>query len=1113
VPQSPRDEEPLSPTVLGRIDEDCDRFEDAWQAGEQPRLEDFLEGAEGPERQARLRRLLVVELVYRRGEAPSKDEYRQRFPDGLEAIDDAFATAASSARQVDGPADTVPYQGGAAGRNGMRAPAGRYRLGAEIARGGMGVVLRAYDAVLDRDVAVKVVHPDLAGSPEALLRFVREAQLAGRLQHPGVAPVYDLGTLPDGRAFLAMKLIEGRALHDLLKERPDPGHDLPRFLRYFESVCQAVGYAHARGVLHRDLKPGNIMVGAFGEAQVMDWGLAKDTASREPQRAEEGPGGGHGAVGPEETQTGDALGTYAYMAPEQARGEVAWVDARSDVFGLGAILCEVLAGKPPFVGKDVMQQAKAGDLAGAFARLDGCEAEAELIALAKACLAPEQNDRPRDGGAVAEEVAAHLAGAQERLKQAELERAAAEAREQEERAKVEAERRAVEAERRAVEAERQAVEARAQEARATAVALAAAAVAERKRRRRTVALAALLLVVLGGAVGWRWQRQRAEAGTRALLAVERGRPRLKEGWQEHDLAKLKEVKAEADRAVDIASGADEAVRRQVADFQEEAKQRLARAEKNQALMAALANVASPRETRAYEADESGRMTAVAELSADQQYARAFRRWGLDLERTPEDEVVARLQDEPAPVVQEVLAALDAWMFRRRWAQLSSARGQKAPEGEWGRLVRLADRLDDSPTRRRLRALLARGARPQVGTAARMSVAAAGLGQPWAALAPLGPRGEERALRGKINPAREPALTVLLLARLSEIEWDHAGAEAVLRQAVTARPNEVVLLDGLAGLLMRQGRPAEAVEFYRGARAVRPQLGGGLARALGQAGRPAEGEGVLRELVDRSPDNPEWPFHLGQALGAQKKHAEAEAACRQAIDLKRDYPEAHVGLGVALKAQGRFTEALWAYRQGHALGSKVPGWPYPSAAWVRHAERLVSLDQLLPKVLDGTSGPASAAEALELASLCQLPSRGLHAAAARLAADAFTADPKLAADLDRQHRYNAACSAALAGCGQGKDAGALDARERARWRRQALTWLRADLAVRRKQLQSWWAGEATRARQALAFWQFDADLAGLRDSEALARLPAEERAACARLWADVADLLRKARKGK
>jgi eukaryotic-like serine/threonine-protein kinase len=162
--------------------------------------------------------------------------------------------------------------------------AGRIHLLGEIARGGMGTVLRGHDPELGRELAVKVILPAHRDNPNLVRRFVGEARLAGQLQHPGIMPVYDLGQLADGRPFFTMKLIQGRTLADLLAGRADPGHDLPRFLRYFEAVCQAVGYAHARGVIHRDLKPVNVMVGAFGEVQVMDWGLAK--------RLEDGPEGG-----------------------------------------------------------------------------------------------------------------------------------------------------------------------------------------------------------------------------------------------------------------------------------------------------------------------------------------------------------------------------------------------------------------------------------------------------------------------------------------------------------------------------------------------------------------------------------------------------------------------------------------------------------------------------------------------------------------------------------------------------------------------------------------------------------------------------------------------------
>src|SRR5438876_11506324 len=184
-----------------------------------------------------------------------------------------------------------------------------------------------------------------------------------------------------------MELIKGHTLAELLARRPDPTHELPRYLGIFEQVCQALAYAHSRGVVHRDLKPRNIMVGAFGEVQVMDWGLAKERGAR-------GTEGGTGeplAVAPDATSAGTVLGTLGFMAPEQARGEINRLDERADVFGLGAVLCVILTGKPPFVGtvgKAVLLESALGDLAGAFARLDASGADDELVVLARRCLAP-----------------------------------------------------------------------------------------------------------------------------------------------------------------------------------------------------------------------------------------------------------------------------------------------------------------------------------------------------------------------------------------------------------------------------------------------------------------------------------------------------------------------------------------------------------------------------------------------------------------------------------------------------------------------------------------------------------------------------------------------------
>ena len=304
----------------------------------------------------------------------------------------------------------------------------RYRVDGEIARGGMGSVLKGRDPDLGRDVALKVLRDDLRDDPGMVRRFVEEAQIGGQLQHPGIVPIYELGTFADLRPFFAMKLVKGHTLAELLEARDGPDDDRPRFLSIFESIAQTVAYAHARGVIHRDLKPSNVMVGSFGEVQVMDWGLAKvlprggvvdDAQAGKLDRHETviatgRSGSGNACL----SQAGSVMGTPSYMAPEQARGEGERVDERADVFALGSILCEVLTGDPAFLGRssgEILRKAALGDLADAVARLDACGADAELVAIARDCLAREAEDRPRHAGAVAEQVTAYLGGVQDRL--------------------------------------------------------------------------------------------------------------------------------------------------------------------------------------------------------------------------------------------------------------------------------------------------------------------------------------------------------------------------------------------------------------------------------------------------------------------------------------------------------------------------------------------------------------------------------------------------------------------------------------------------------------------------------------------------------------------------
>ncbi len=343
----------------------------------------------------------------------------------------------------------------------------RYRLDGEIARGGMGAILKGRDTDLGRDLAIKVLLDAHKDNPEVIQRFVEEAQIGGQLQHPGIAPIYELGQFADKRPFFAMKLVKGQTLAKLLADRQDAADERGKFIGIFEQVCQTMAYAHSRGVIHRDLKPANIMVGAFGEVQVMDWGLAKvlpaggvadEKKSIQKQQGQsiiqtmrsvgsDSPGT-FGTLG-SNTQMGSVMGTPAYMPPEQALGEIDQMDERADVFGLGAILCEILTGQPPYVAADgtqVFRMASRGKLEDALSRLVACGADEDLIALTRRCLELEPVDRLRDAGVLAERVTGYLESVEARLRDAEVECAAEAARADAEAAQAAAEHQRAEAE-------------------------------------------------------------------------------------------------------------------------------------------------------------------------------------------------------------------------------------------------------------------------------------------------------------------------------------------------------------------------------------------------------------------------------------------------------------------------------------------------------------------------------------------------------------------------------------------------------------------------------------------------------------------------------------------
>jgi serine/threonine-protein kinase len=1092
-----------------------------------------------------------------------------------------------------------------------------YEVEAILGHGGMGVVYKARHLALKRTVALKM----LAGYPHPAerARFRAEAEAVARLQHPNIVQIYEIGEV-DGRPFIALEYVAGGTLAKQLAEQLLPPRDAARLVA---TLAEAMHLAHSRNLVHRDLKPGNVLL--VGEAdtevgqcqpKVTDFGLVRQLDADSGQ-----------------TFDGVVMGTPCYMAPEQAEGRAHAAGPAADTYALGAILYECLTGRPPFEGAtaaETLEQVRTREPVAPSVLNRRTPRDLETICLK--CLRKEPECRYASAREFADDlcrflrdepVVARPVGAALRLHKWLL----------------------------------------------------------RHRAAAGLIAAAVLLVLVGGiAAGLQYQRWAAaqdhqaktDRNVRALL--EQAREPLKEAWRAQDPVQLTAAVAEGNRAVDIArSGGGSAAAEQDAEaFQADAAQRLTRAKKNRALREAVLDVASPREIRP---NEVGIRMALSLLSVDEQYVAAFRRWGLEIEGTEEAEVVRRLRAEPEVVVQELIAALDGWMMDRR---------RRQPQAEWRRLFRIASQLDRNDRRRQLRALLVDGLPPR----AEWIAGQVGIGSPYASLweQVCGNTWKHLlAVRSEIEPRKEPALTIVMLAQAFAAVGDTAAAEKMLRQAAAAQPGEVVLLDALGKLLESLGtsRLEEAIGYYRTARGQRSHLGLSLSSALMTARRPAQAEEVMQELLLLQPDNAAFHFFLGLAayyqnnygeaerayrkaialeptllnaycnlagaLNAQHKHTEAEEVLRQAIErepgltlaytnlgsalngrkkyreaeavlrrviratpgsaeayallggaldgqrrqaeaekayrkaiaLKPDFAAAYNNLGTSLAANGKGREAETALRQaldldpafaiahynlGNAfffrqsyaeaekeyrsaisldldpdhlgrayfgLGMALRGQAHfdTAAAALKKAgdlfpvlsfergkarqheqlcQRYVALDARLPAILQETEKLHSAAEQIEFANLCRR--KQLYVASLRFAAAAFALDPKLT-DAAKENRYNAACAAALAGYAAGKDAEKLDAQERARFRRQALDWLREDLAYWTKNPKRSAAPDGGSVSQWLHHWQIDPDFAGVRDKDGLARLSSAERAQWEQFWSDVDALLQQVSKLK
>ncbi len=793
----------------------------------------------------------------------------------------------------------------------LRGPGDRpdvpgYTVTREIACGGMGAVYAAHDPTFDREVAIKVMH-----FGQNAQRFVVESKVTAQLPHPGVPPVYALGALADGRPFLVMKLIRGRTLADEL--RAAPRADLPRLLDLFQHVCQTVGFAHSRGIVHRDLKPGNVMVGNFGEALVMDWGLAKsgdrnqgtgDSEDTEPDP----PTANRRHVRLDVTTiAGQVKGTPAYMAPEQARGEE--IDARADVFALGGILAALLTGKAPFGGTtilDTVRRAAAADLSECFTRLGACGADAELIAVAKRCLAAEAAERFDTGEEVAAALGAYRAGVEERLRRSERERAAAEARAAEElNTRREAEARA-EAEQARAEAER----ARADE--------------QRRRRRAQLVLALVVLVIvaaLGAFVVYTDRRaaerkladersdiDRRATETRHAAEQEFSARRASEGVAgglilAADLRKsyrFKEADAALVQAAELAKGTPELART------------VEQARRDLALVVQLDDI---RYRKWLGVTVPGGKVRYNTRIAPPEYQAALASRDLDLTTLPLPEAARRIA--ASTVKAELVAAVDDWALYEPDPKLRD------------RLLEVARLADRDPWRDRLRTPAVR--------ADRSAVAQLVADADPARLAPELLSVLTAVMeRNGLNPG--PVLEAARVAHPTSFElavalgrWygrqSNDGRESGSYEAALAlRPDSPFVWNNLGNALRDARRFDEAVRALNKALEQNPDLGAAhynLGLTLHLKGDLKGAIGAYTRAIASDPKDAEAHSNLGAAQSVLGNRAAAIAACQKAVELDPKLYQAWNNLGLELRAAGDLDAAIAAFQKVTELAPAVP----------------------------------------------------------------------------------------------------------------------------------------------------------------------------------------------
>ncbi len=797
--------------------------------------------------------LLALSADMESGGPRPVDDYLKAFPGHEELLRREYAEALESAPSSESP-QTL----------------GHYRLDEMIGRGGQATVYRARDTRLSRDVALKVFRAaELFENAAAIARFRREADLLSRLDHPGICTVFGAGS-ENGAAWIAMRLVKGETLAQSIdSERERLGADLPEasepldvrrewithVIAVIESVARAVETAHAAGIVHRDLKPGNVMIDATGAPVVLDFGLA----AVEDQ--------GHGGL----TQSGDVLGTPAFMAPEQIRGDRARIDRRVDVYALGVILYECVTLRRPFTAptREGLYRAILDEDPSPPRRL-ARGIPSDLAVVVETAMAKEPTRRYQTAADLAEDL--------RRLRMHEPIRARP----------------------------------------ATAL----TRLSRWARRRPAVAALALLLMVgvptVTGLVVYvlvRLPDIRAQDAARLARAVER---ELELGFG--DLAEGDPRKAvdAFSRALALRQDSAEAV----------AGAALSRLRLN--------DPADALRILDLHGEVSARTPGLLRLRAD-----VLRALGREAEATALVSGLAQPDDALGWFLAGSRLALTGHRTNDAKVWLEAQRA-------FDQAVRLA------PVARALYHFEAAHVAGHAHDEAAARAAAQAIQRLWPdhedtywwsglALMDVDPPAGAAAFRKLLTLRPNDAQAFSLLGRITANQGRLDEAETLFRKAVALRPDKGDLRHELGYLLLLQKRPDDAVDAYRQATELDPKsplFWTDYAAILTQVGRNDDALAASERGVAALPDSAALRFTHATALETVGRRADAKAAYEACLARDPSVAEAHCNLGLLLRAEGALDQALVHLKRGHELGSKRPGWTYPSADWVSETERMI-----------------------------------------------------------------------------------------------------------------------------------------------------------------------------